>query len=264
MERSRRPSRALLDPIAETNRSTRSLRQTEKKKIAMRSPQKSNRARGRGNRKGGSGSNVNRVYESAGPEGKVRGTAQQIIEKYLTLGRDAQTSGDRVASENFHQHAEHYQRLLAAALGQQQDQQQGRDQSQSDDTDSDQDDDRQDDTDGGRERQQAQHDGGRNRDYGGRDRDDGNRNRHDGNRERRDEPQRAEGGDEGRSQTSAATVPGMQTIDAGDGDDDGDLLVTPEEVGPGRSRKRGSGRRRSSGGEDQASDESTAEKSTAD
>jgi hypothetical protein len=90
----------------------------------MRPAQKNNRSRGRGNRKGGGGGGgniVNRVYDSAGPEGKVRGTPQQIIDKYLSLARDAQTSGDRVMSENFLQHAEHYQRLLiqAAALQEQ-------------------------------------------------------------------------------------------------------------------------------------------------
>ncbi len=82
----------------------------------MRPSQKSNRNRGRGSRKP-NGSNINRVYESAGPEGKVRGTPQQIIEKYLTLARDAQTAGDRVMSENFLQHAEHYQRMVIEALG---------------------------------------------------------------------------------------------------------------------------------------------------
>ena len=84
----------------------------------MRPTQKSNRSRGRGNRKGGGGgggNNINRVFDSAGPEGKVRGTPQQIIDKYLSLARDAQTSGDRVAAENFLQHAEHYQRILIQA-----------------------------------------------------------------------------------------------------------------------------------------------------
>lgn len=86
----------------------------------MRQSQKSNRSRGRGNRKGGGGgNNLNRVYDSAGPEGKVRGTPQQIIDKYVTLARDAQTSGDRVAAENFLQHAEHYQRILIAAMSEQ-------------------------------------------------------------------------------------------------------------------------------------------------
>lgn len=62
---------------------------------------------------------VNRVFDSSGPEGKVRGTPQQIIEKYTQLARDAQLSNDRVATENFQQHAEHYTRLLGAAMREQ-------------------------------------------------------------------------------------------------------------------------------------------------
>jgi hypothetical protein len=61
------------------------------------------------------GNVVNRVFDSSGPEGKVRGTPQQVIDKYNQLARDAQLSGDRVAAENFQQHAEHYLRLLGAA-----------------------------------------------------------------------------------------------------------------------------------------------------
>ena len=62
-----------------------------------------------------SGNIVNRVFDSNGPEGKVRGTPQQIIDKYNQLARDAQLGNDRVATENFQQHAEHYLRLLAEA-----------------------------------------------------------------------------------------------------------------------------------------------------
>ncbi|MEQ9258277.1 MAG: DUF4167 domain-containing protein [Roseovarius sp.] len=61
------------------------------------------------------GNVVNRVFDSSGPEGKVRGTPQQIIDKYNQLARDAQLAGDRVAAENFQQHAEHYLRMLGAA-----------------------------------------------------------------------------------------------------------------------------------------------------
>ena len=61
------------------------------------------------------GNVTNRVFDSSGPEGKVRGTPQQIIDKYNQLARDAQLAGDRVATENFQQHAEHYLRLLGAA-----------------------------------------------------------------------------------------------------------------------------------------------------
>ena len=62
---------------------------------------------------------INRVFDSSGPEGKVRGTPQQIIEKYQMLARDAQLSGDRVAAENFQQHSEHYARLLGEAMREQ-------------------------------------------------------------------------------------------------------------------------------------------------
>ncbi len=55
---------------------------------------------------------INQVFESNGPDGRIRGTAQQIVEKYATLARDALISGDKVLSTNYLQHGEHYQRLL--------------------------------------------------------------------------------------------------------------------------------------------------------
>src|ERR1043166_8437338 len=58
---------------------------------------------------------LTRVYESNGPDVKIRGTASHIAEKYIQLARDAQSSGDPVAAENYYQHAEHYFRLIAAA-----------------------------------------------------------------------------------------------------------------------------------------------------
>ena len=61
------------------------------------------------------GNVVNRVFDSSGPEGKVRGTPQQIIDKYNQLARDASLGNDRVAAENFQQHAEHYMRMLSEA-----------------------------------------------------------------------------------------------------------------------------------------------------
>ncbi|WP_313352054.1 DUF4167 domain-containing protein, partial [Paracoccus sp. (in: a-proteobacteria)] len=73
------------------------------------------RSRNKSNRQRSLGNIVNRVFDSSGPEGKVRGTPQQIIEKYLTLARDAQLSNDRVAEQSFLQHAEHYTRLLGEA-----------------------------------------------------------------------------------------------------------------------------------------------------
>ena len=73
------------------------------------------RQRSKPNRPRPIGNIVNRVFDSSGPDGKVRGTPQQIIEKYQFLARDAQLSNDRVAAENFQQHAEHYTRMLAEA-----------------------------------------------------------------------------------------------------------------------------------------------------
>ena len=53
--------------------------------------------------------------ESNGPNIKIRGTPHQIFERYIALAREASTSGDRVASENLYQHAEHYFRVMNAA-----------------------------------------------------------------------------------------------------------------------------------------------------
>ena len=58
--------------------------------------------------------NRNHVFDSSGPDIRVRGTAQQLFEKYLQLGRDATSSGDRVMAEGYFQHAEHYFRILNA------------------------------------------------------------------------------------------------------------------------------------------------------
>ena len=81
------------------------------------------RMRGR-NRK--SHNPLTRVYESNGPDVKIRGNAHHIAEKYLQLARDAHTGGDPVAAENYLQHAEHYFRLIAAAQAAQAHAQSGR------------------------------------------------------------------------------------------------------------------------------------------
>jgi hypothetical protein len=90
------------------------------------------RMRGRGHRPGGGGGgglrhhggggggsgniplNRNHVFDSNGPDIRIRGTAQQLSEKYLQLGRDATGAGDRVMAESYFQHAEHYFRILNA------------------------------------------------------------------------------------------------------------------------------------------------------
>jgi len=85
------------------------------------------RMRGRNHRGGGSGGGVpirhqtgnvplnrNHVFDSSGPDLRIRGTSQQLFEKYLQLGRDATSSADRVMAESYFQHAEHYFRILNA------------------------------------------------------------------------------------------------------------------------------------------------------
>jgi len=50
-------------------------------------------------------------FDSNGPNIKIRGSAHQIFERYVALAREATASGDRIAAENFYQHAEHYFRI---------------------------------------------------------------------------------------------------------------------------------------------------------
>lgn len=75
-----------------------------------------------GSMRGGGGDNRPRsaaslrhqTFDSNGPDVRVRGNAWQVYEKYLSLARDAQGSGDRVLAENYLQHAEHYFRVIEA------------------------------------------------------------------------------------------------------------------------------------------------------
>jgi Domain of unknown function (DUF4167) len=69
----------------------------------------------RGRNRGKGQNPLTRVYESNGPDVKIRGTASHVAEKYMQLARDAHSSGDPVAAENYFQHAEHYFRVIAAA-----------------------------------------------------------------------------------------------------------------------------------------------------
>lgn len=66
----------------------------------------------RNNPSGSSNYRPQTVFESNGPEGRIRGNAQQIYEKYIALATDAAMSDDKVRSESFYQHAEHYLRLM--------------------------------------------------------------------------------------------------------------------------------------------------------
>ena len=89
----------------------------------MRQGQQNRRGRGRNNKSGGGGGNphntnrksqnpLTRSFESSGPDVKVRGTPAHVAEKYISLARDALSSGDPVLAESYLQHAEHYNRII--------------------------------------------------------------------------------------------------------------------------------------------------------
>ncbi|MDX2307092.1 MAG: DUF4167 domain-containing protein [Hyphomicrobium sp.] len=89
----------------------------------MRQGQQNRRGRGRNNNNNNNprkGQNpLTRSFESNGPDVKLRGTPAHIAEKYMSLARDALSSGDPVLAENFLQHAEHYNRIILAYREQQ-------------------------------------------------------------------------------------------------------------------------------------------------
>lgn len=150
------------------------------------------RSRSKQNRPRTLGNIINRVFDSSGPEGKVRGTPQQIIEKYNALARDAQLSNDRVAAENFLQHAEHYTRLLAEAQREMAAEQEARQQFH----------------------QQNQN-------------GNGNRDRQNGNRD-----DRGDRGDYRGDQPADDFAPGPEAFDVVGGDEDGHLVDLPEAPRP--------------------------------
>ncbi|MFT5510800.1 MAG: hypothetical protein ACI89J_003898, partial [Hyphomicrobiaceae bacterium] len=84
----------------------------------MRQAQQNRRGRGRNNNNNNNNNNrksqnpLTRSFESNGPDVKIRGTPSHIAEKYVTMARDALTSGDPVLAENYLQHAEHYNRII--------------------------------------------------------------------------------------------------------------------------------------------------------
>ena len=85
----------------------------------MRQNQNAKRSRGRGRRPNNSGQNSfnrNTTFESNGPEGRLRGNAQQLFEKYTSLANDAQSSGERVLFEANSQFADHYYRIHQSIL----------------------------------------------------------------------------------------------------------------------------------------------------
>lgn len=92
----------------------------------MRHGTQNRRPRNKGHNHGGQGNqgghqhngarrgayNRNQIFDSNGPEVRIRGTAHQVCEKYLALAKDAGAAGDLVLAESYLQHAEHYQRII--------------------------------------------------------------------------------------------------------------------------------------------------------
>jgi hypothetical protein len=80
----------------------------------VRQGQQNRRGRGRSNHRKGHQNPLSRSFESNGPNERIRGTPSHIAEKYASLAREAQSTGDPVLAENYLQHAEHYSRIIMA------------------------------------------------------------------------------------------------------------------------------------------------------
>src|SRR5215813_7091209 len=92
-----------------------------------------NRQRSRGGRSGGGGGggghhhkqhhnpnrppNRNQIFDSSGPDVRVRGNAHQVFDKYQALAREAGASGDRIMAEAYWQYADHYYRVIQTMGG---------------------------------------------------------------------------------------------------------------------------------------------------
>ena len=93
-----------------------------------------NRQRSRGGRNGGGGGggghhhkpqhhnpnrppNRNQIFDSSGPDVRVRGNAHQVFDKYQALAREAAASGDRIMAEGYWQYADHYFRMIQTMGG---------------------------------------------------------------------------------------------------------------------------------------------------
>ncbi|PCI56840.1 MAG: hypothetical protein COB36_00780 [Alphaproteobacteria bacterium] len=88
----------------------------------MRHGTSNRRHRNRNNNNNNNGGRRNnqprtQVYDSNGPDVRIRGTAHQVAEKYLALAKDSTSMGDHTVAENYFQHAEHYIRIINELSG---------------------------------------------------------------------------------------------------------------------------------------------------
>ena len=196
------------------------------------------RSRSKPNRPRTLGNITNRVFDSSGPEGKVRGTPQQIIDKYLVLAREAQLSNDRVSAESCMQFAEHYTRMLGEATREMQAEQEAR---RAQDAQNQQ----------NQQREYQQRDRGEGQQPDQRDdRDDGSREDRtrngDRNNDRRDSPREDRNGDRNNDRRDAPRNRHVQrveeraapvVIDPQSGEGDSGLVETPETRRPRQHRQ---------------------------
>ena len=84
----------------------------------MRQSGKNTRQRGRGGRRSNNVGQINRntVLDSNGPDIRLRGNAQQLHEKYTSLGNEAAAAGERIAAEAYFQYADHYFRVHSTIM----------------------------------------------------------------------------------------------------------------------------------------------------
>ncbi len=80
----------------------------------MRHGSSNRRQRNRGGSRRGGNQQRSQVFDSNGPDVRIRGTAHQVTEKYVALAKDASSAGDRILAESYLQHAEHYQRIISS------------------------------------------------------------------------------------------------------------------------------------------------------
>ena len=83
---------------------------------AGRRHRNNNRGSNNGGRPRNGGPQRMQVFDSNGPEVRIRGTAHQVFEKYMLLAKDAASAGDRILAESYLQHAEHYQRVINSQM----------------------------------------------------------------------------------------------------------------------------------------------------
>ena len=96
----------------------------------MRQSGKNTRQRGRGGRRNNNFGQINRntTLDSNGPDVRLRGNAQQLHEKYTSLGNESSAAGERITAEAYYQYADHYFRVHSTIMANMEDRRQSQQQ----------------------------------------------------------------------------------------------------------------------------------------